>query len=281
MNSSKYERSQLKELCSIIKSTPMIVKLVTDSPNRYYREWVEEKYDKLGNLKKYKDGTIKKRTIMPPLEPLFSVQSRIKDNVLAKISLPDNIHGGVKGRTNITNAKPHQGKSFVFTTDLQDFFPGISPRQVLNALLKQGLSHHKAHWLTKLMTYKYQVPQGSPTSSHLANIVFLDVDYKLIELCSKHDVTYTRYVDDLTFSSATDFQSILHEILSVVINGGFKISRRKTLYKGRQLITGIEVFNNYIDAPEKIIKKVDEEAKSIDPNKPYFHYLKRIRNSNK
>lgn len=280
MNSSRFKKYQLKEIYTLLKTTPEVIKAVTEQVEDYYREWTEEKYDKAGNLKTYKDGTVKKRVISPPREPLYSIQSRIKDQILAKITLPPNIHGGVKKRTNISNAKPHQGNKYVFTTDLQDFFPSISHDQVYSCLLSLGFSQHKAHWLTKLVTYKHRVPQGAPTSSHVANVVFLSTDYLLINLCKEHNITYTRYVDDLTFSSPTDFQPLLNQILQIITDGGFKLSYRKTKYCGIQTITGINVFNNYIDAPKRIKERAIAELTSEIKNKPISLYLNRIRSTN-
>lgn len=280
MNSSLYQKAQLKELASILGTTSHQLKEIASGIVGYYREWTEEKYDKTGELKRYKDGTIKTRVISPPQDPLYSIQSAIKDRILAKVVLADNIHGGVKGRSNITNAKPHQGNRFVFTTDLQDFFPNISHKQVNEALLQLGFTHHKAHWLTKLITLKYRVPQGAPTSSHIANIVFMPIDTALISLCNENGITYTRYVDDLTFSSPNNFDHLLNSFLSIIIGGGFKISYRKTTYSGNQTITGINVFNNYIDAPIQIRIKAQREAQSQDPQKPYSSYLQRIRKTN-
>lgn len=281
MNSSRFKKSQLKELCFLLKTTPEVVRAITDNPAKYHKEWVEEKCDKTtGKVKTYRDGTVKERVISPSLEPLRSIQIRIKDKILAPIPLPDNIHGGVKGRSNITNGKPHQGKKYQFTTDLQDFFPSISNTVVNATFLKLGFSNHKAYWLTKLITFKYKVPQGAPTSTHIANLVFLDIDRALIKLAAAHDIIYTRYIDDLTFSSSKDFRFVLNEILAIINAGGFNISYRKTKYKGKQTITGIRVFNNYIDAPLKIKEKASLESMSDEVSKPYTNYLKRIQSTN-
>jgi RNA-directed DNA polymerase len=280
MNSSRFKKYQLKELCTLLKTSPQIVYEVTSAPEKYYKEWEEIKVDKTGKPKVYKDGTIKKRKISPPLEPLYSIQSKIKDLVFTPITLPPNIHGGVKRRTNISNAKPHQGNKFIFTTDLQDFFPSISNKQVNECLLSLGLSDHKAHWLSKLITFRYKVPQGSPTSSHIANLVFLKIDLALIALCEVNSIVYTRYVDDLTFSSQRDFRPLLNELLKVIIEGGFNISYRKTKYSGIQIITGINVFNNYIDAPKRIKDAAKAELTSDNPSKPFTHYVNRIKATN-
>ena len=205
----------------------------------------------------------------------------IKNKILAPILLPENIHGGKKRRNNISNAKRHQGNKYIFTTDLQEFFPGIKFRKVYQTFLSLGYSNHFSHWLTKLTTWKYELPQGISTSTHIANLVFLNTDHKLISFCKKYDLTYTRYVDDLTFSSQQDFKPILNDILKIVIEDGFKISYRKTQYKGLQTVTGIEIYNNYIDAPEKIKIKAASEALSREGIKPYTNYLKSIRRTNK
>ena len=282
MNSSLFKKTQLKLLASEIGCTAEEIKAITTQIDKHYRQWVERKLNKkTGKPKTYKDGTIKQRTISPPLSQLSIIQTKIKDRILAKITLPENIHGGVRGKSNITNALPHKGKKYIFTTDLQDFFPNISSRQVVDAFMKLGYSDHYAHWIAKLVTWQHQVPQGAPTSSHIANIVFLQTDIKLIELCNQHNITYTRYVDDLTFSSPEDFEDHIQGILDIVIKDEFKISRRKTNLGALQNVTGIDIFNNRIDAPEKIKIKVVEESQNNPLAKPYTHYYGRIQNANR
>jgi len=248
----------------------------------YYDKWVEEKKDKItGKVKTYPDGTPKKRTIRPSYTRLKQIQKSIKVNILSKIELPINIQGGVKKKSNITNAKRHQGNKYQFATDLQDFFPSVSHKQIFKLFLGLGCSNHMAHWLTKLTSIEFELPQGTPTSTAIANLIFLETDKKLIALCDANQITYTRFVDDLTFSSQKDFRSLTSEILDIVRSSGFKISYRKTKYEGDQTLTGIKVFNNYIDAPDKIKEKAKAElsdASSIHTS--YNTYLRNIRITN-
>lgn len=282
MNSSQYKRNEFKKLCAAIGFKPIDVETLISNIDSYYKEWVEKKTDKkTGDFKKYKDGTIKKRTIRPSLKELKAIQGKIKNKILVPISLPDCVHGGVKGRSNITNAKPHQGNKFQFTTDLQEFYPNISSQRVYDTFVKLNFSPHYSHWLTKLTTWKFELPQGTPTSTHIANLVFLETDLQLIELCQKHEITYTRYVDDLTFSSQKDFRPLLNDILNIVTSNGFKLSYRKTKYSGKQTVTGINVFLNKIDAPEKIIEKSKAEIETNSDIKPFTNYLNNIRKTNK
>lgn len=282
MNSSPFKKYEIKKLCGIIGFRKVEIDYVLENLDIFYDEWVEKKIDKkTGEFKTYKDGTVKERTIRPSLKELKKIQRRIKDKILAPIQLPSNIHGGVRKKSNISNAKPHQGNKYQFTTDLQDFFPNISSKTVFETFIKVGFSTHYSHYLTKLTTWKYQLPQGTPTSTHIANLAFLETDLKLIELCNSHGITYTRYVDDLTFSSQKDFKPLINEIVSIVISGGFKLSHRKTQYKGNQTITGVEVFLHKIDASKKVIEKAKLEVDNPPGFKPYSNYLENIRKTNR
>lgn len=281
MNSSQFKINEFKKLCSIVCFKPNVVENITNNLSKYYKEWIETKLDKKTSLpKKYFDGTEKQRTIRPSQKELKLIQSRIKSKILVPLKLPAEIHGGVKGCSNITNAKPHQGNKYIFTTDLQEFYPNITSKRVYDTFCKLKFSPHFSHWLTNLTTWKYELPQGTPTSTHIANLVFLDTDIKLIELCNANNITYTRYVDDLTFSSQLDFKHLLNSILDIVTSENFKLSYRKTQYKGKQTITGVDVFLNKIDAPEKIIQKSKIEVDTKAELKPYTIYLNNIRKTN-
>lgn len=254
--------------------------LIEDIDNNY-REWVEPKIDKNGNPKTYKDGTVKKRVIRPSKTRLKIIQKVIKDRILNQIELPANIHGGVRGKSNITNAKAHQGNKYLFETDLQDFYPSIKSNRVHDTFIKLGFNKQFAFYITRLTTWKGELPQGTPTSTHISNLIFLEIDYRLIDFCKNNNITYTRYIDDLTFSSQMDFQNSISEILEIVKQGGLKLSYRKTNYASSQSITGIEVYLNKIDAPQRIIMKVDEEAKSDAKFKPFTNYRNNILKTNK
>lgn len=281
MNSSQFKANELKKLCSLIGFKPDSIYQVIDNLDDYYKKWEKEKTDKItGDLKRFKDGTVKKRVLHPSFRELKLIQTRIKDKILAPIKLPKNIHGGAKRKSNITNAKPHQGNKYQFTTDLQNFFPSISSKRVYETLVSLGFSAHFSRWITKLTTWKYKLPQGTPTSTHLANLAFLKTDFELIELCNKHNLAYTRFVDDLTFSSQQDFRDVLNEILNIVLSNGFHLSYRKTKYKGNQNITGIDVFLHKIDAPQKIKEKSKLEIEAGLKLKPYTNYLKNIEKTN-
>ncbi|MBX9806847.1 MAG: reverse transcriptase family protein [Flavobacteriaceae bacterium] len=269
-------------LPSIIGETTEVLDEIISVLDYHYSEKIEEKIDsKTGKPKTYLDGTIKLRVIRPSKKRLKLIQSKIKDRILSKIELPNNVHGGVKKKSNITNAKPHQGNKYVFVTDLKDFYPSIKSKKVHDLFIGLGFNKQFAFYITKLTTWKGELPQGTPTSTHISNIFFLKTDSELIKICNDNNITYTRYVDDLTFSSQQDFQDLIPVFLSVIKDSGMKISYRKTNYQGNQNITGIVVLLHKIDAPKNIIIKAELEIDNHPSCKPYTNYRESIRKMGK
>lgn len=269
-------------LPSIIGETKEDLDQIIDSIDYHYSERIEQKIDnKTGQPKTYLDGTIKQRIIRPSKRRLKLIQSKIKDRILSKIELPSNIHGGVKNKSNITNAKPHQGNKFVFVTDLKDFFPSIKSKKIHDLFIELGYNKQFALYLTRLTTWKGEVPQGTPTSTHLSNLFFLKTDYALIKLCKENNITYTRYVDDLTFSSPTCFKDLIPTFLDIIKESGLKISYRKTNFQGNQNVTGIDVFLNKIDAPKRIKEKAELEIDNHPSCKPFTNYLESVRKTSR
>ena len=197
------------------------------------------------------------------------------------MALPENLHGGIKKKSNITNAKKHQGNKYLFVTDLQEFFPSIKTSMVSSTFSDLGFNSEFVFYLTRFTTWKGEVSQGASTSTHIANIVFLKTDRILIEFCALHSITYTRFIDDLTFSSQKNFQSLIPKILDIINDTGFKISRRKTSYEGKQMITGIIAYNNKIDLDTIKLEKVYAE-KLLPPEIPRYltQYRERILKTN-
>jgi RNA-directed DNA polymerase len=280
MNSLPFKKNQFKYLASRIKCNPAELDWVLKNINDCYYEYKQVKKDKSGNIKTFADKTPKLRVISPSYGKLKRIQSSIKRNILDSIEMPSHVQGATRGKINITNAKLHQGKKFKFTTDLANFFPSITNALVYSTFLSNGFTNHQASDLTKLTTYKYGLPQGAPTSPALANLCFLHVDDIILRLCNENKITFSRFVDDLSFSSSKDFKEQIRPIIDIILSSGFKISYRKTFYRSNQTITGIDVFNNFIDVPSHIKLKALGETKSNEQITPYSTYQKRVRITN-
>ncbi|MFK8275979.1 reverse transcriptase family protein [Capnocytophaga cynodegmi] len=271
------QRSKIYFPSVIGKSRKDLDKLI-ENLDDYYREWSKVKLDKETGLpKKDKNGNVKTRIVRESKGIIKEIQGKISNRILKHIKLPNNIKGGVKGESNITNARFHKGNRYIFTTDLENFFPSIKVNRVYKTLLNLGFNKLTTHYITRFSTWKGEVPQGIKTSTYIANLVLLETDYKLIEFCKKYNIKYTRYIDDLTFSSQVDFGEKLNEILNIIKQSRLRINWRKTEYKGKQIATGIQLNPSRITAPKFILSKIEEE-KLLPKNspQPYTKYKERI-----
>jgi RNA-directed DNA polymerase len=226
--------------------------------DKSYREWSVVKFDDLG-FPKLKNGEVQYRHLCESPEPLKIIQKKINKRILSLLPLPPNVKGGVKGSSNIANAAAHRGKNHHFGTDLSNYFPSIWYEVVYEMFIRNGCSADVAHILTRLTTYKGSIPQGAPTSTSIANLVFVPTDLVLLEFCRQHRITYTRYVDDLIFSSGQSFKHLIPEIVGIIRSSGFPINHRKTYYKtGPALITGVIVRNNMLSPkPQQMFRLLD------------------------
>lgn len=163
------------------------------------------------------------------------------------------------------NAKQHQGKKFKFITDLANFFPSITNKMVYDMFIAYHFSPDVASLLTKLTTYKGHVPQGAPTSTYIANLVFTKTGNELAQLAKEYNITFTSFVDDLTFSSCCDFHFLVPTIIDIITRNGFIISHQKTFYQSHSpSITGVICHNNRLSVPIYFMKEL-EDAQSLSP----------------
>ncbi|MEL0651707.1 reverse transcriptase family protein [Algibacter sp. TI.3.09] len=245
-----------KHLAFTLKVDIKEIHSILNNIDNFYREKIEIKKDKFGKPKLDAKGEPKKRIINPSTKRLKVIQTRIHRNILNQIAMPSYAFGAVKGKDNVDNAKQHQGKRYKFTTDLKDFFPSITNKAVFKMFVSQGFSPEVSSLLTKLTTYKGKIPQGAPTSSTLANLVFIKTGDILQEFAKENNATFTSFVDDMTFSSAQDFKSKIPQILEIITND-YKISHKKTNYSRNPNITGLHAMNNHLKLPQSFIAKLE------------------------
>lgn len=261
-----------KHLEGILKCSYGDLEKIAEQCGKYYYEKKELK--RLDN-----HGKPIYRVMYPSTGRLKKIQSSIKSAVLAKIPLSESVYGGVKGKDSVQNAKAHQGRKYKFCTDLKNFFPSITSKMVYNGFMRHGFSPDISRLLTKLTTYKYKVPQGTPTSAHLANMVFTGIDDQLIEICEEKEIKYTRYVDDLAFSSQIPFKEDVQIIIDIIKAHDFRISHRKTKYvKGSMVITGARVRNNVL-SPTDVLKEKLTNPERFNKNQVQGHqaFYKRLK----
>ncbi len=224
----------------------------------YYYSFERVKLNKFtGKPKKNSNGEIATRQINSSKGKLKDVQSRLYSFMSEQIKMPQFVYGGVHGKNNVRNARFHQGNKYIFTTDLKSFFPSISHKQVFQMFLREGCTPAIARILTKLTTHKYQVPQGIPTSTIIANLVFKPIGLEIDQLAKEHHIKFSMFVDDITLSSKSDFKKLIPDFIYIIKKGGFKICHKKTHYQTKNpIITGIICQNNRLLAPLGYKKKI-------------------------
>lgn len=221
------------------------------------------------------------RVIHEPLPNLKEIQTWILDNILLspgtlKLLLPV-VTAFVPQRSIIDNAKYHVGKRIVLCMDLKDFFSSVHLKQVYRAFREMGYGRDVSGMLANLCTYEKTLPQGAPTSPMLSNLVISHAD-KLIQVhCELKGISYTRYADDLTFSSEKEFDygNLIGYVTMVMEKSGFSINSAKTKVFHRnqsQNVTGI-VVNELMQVCRKYRKKIRQEMYYLQHFGLTKHYL--------
>lgn len=192
-------------------------------------------------------------------------------------------HGFFKTRGILSNALPHVGKRYVLNMDLQNFFGEINFGRVRGYFLKDRnfqLNPDVATTIAQIACHDNQLPQGSPSSPIISNLILRMVDVRLASLSSDNDVYYTRYADDLTFSTNKRtfprrlarrrlFKKsawVLSKRLRDEIHAaGFEINRSKTRMQitgSRQEVTGL-IVNKKVNVDQRYYRVTRSMCNSL------------------
>ena len=268
----------LKHLTYTLRTELATINDILADIDSYYISWSKVKTDKDTGLPLTDaDGNQRTRQLNSTKIELKRIQKRILTLLMSHVEIPTYAFGGVPKKDNIKNAKYHQGNKYIFTTDLRSFFPSISHNSVFEVYCNNGYSPTVARILTKLTTYKYQLPQGVPTSTLLALLAFKSTGDKLYDYAIQHNLKFSIFVDDITISSKVDFKQLVPDILDIIVSAGYKISHNKTHYSTKNpIITGVKCQNNRIKLPQSTYKRISKVPKDSNSYKGLIMYRKRI-----
>jgi len=196
----------LRTIATLFGVSPAFIGAMSRAPSRHYRVF------------KIKKGK-KTRTIQAPKVALKLVQTWFAAHTSKAIQLPDCVYGFVPGRSGVKEAAQHHCPAkWVYSLDIRDFFPSITQQQVREALVRIGYADNTAAFLSRLLTLNGCLPQGSPASPVISNVVFSATDEVLTSLAGELGTRYTRYADDLVFSGSVapppDLQTRVREVVT-------------------------------------------------------------------
>ena len=216
MTQKKIYIQSISELASLLCVSINKLYSIANSSQKYYGEKLEPKSS--GGF----------RVINPSREPLKGIQKKLNNIISSRADLYQSSHFGIKKRSNLTNAKCHLGSREGFTCDLKSFFPSVRTERVHRALIdEQKCDPEVARIITKLVTYKYKLPQGAPTSPAIANLVTMKLQRRLTGLAKKYGLKFTIYADDITFSGNSIHKDVCKKIVDIIKDEGFKVHPKK------------------------------------------------------
>ncbi|GAC30306.1 retron Ec67 family RNA-directed DNA polymerase/endonuclease [Brumicola pallidula] len=206
------------------------------------------------------------RSISAPSSELKDIQRRLSDLLLdckAVIHVDNKVectlsHGFERERSIITNARVHSNKKNILNLDLEDFFGSFNFGRVRGYFIANKhfkLHPHIATVLAQIACFENKLPQGSPCSPAIANLITSSLDIKLSTLAKRSGCSYTRYADDITFSTRKsafpvaiikDDENLTlgSKLLGEIRRAGFSVNPRKTRLQfkdSRQEATGLVV----------------------------------------
>lgn len=228
---------------------------------------------------RYKQFKIKKksggfRLITAPRNQSFMLLLRYVNEIFKAVYTPsDYAMGFTEERSVVTNADMHKGHNYVFNIDLKDFFPSIHQARVWKRLQLKPLLFKQpiANVVAGLCSMKekmedgsvrYVLPQGAPTSPIITNMICDNLDRRLAGLAKRFGVVYSRYADDITFSSMHNVYhpsgEFIKELRRVVESQGFIMNEDKTRLQKigtRQEVTGI-IVSDKLNVSQKYVRDI-------------------------
>lgn len=238
---------------------------------------------KVPNENKYRIFQIRKRsssaatrTISVPAKSLKIIQSTLAQVLTCVYQPKVSVHGFRKTKSILTNAQAHVNQKYILNLDLSDFFPSINFGRVRGMFMATpyNLNEKVSTVLAQICCFNNELPQGAPTSPIVSNMICAKMDSQLRILAQRNRSTYTRYADDLTFSTtAPKFPAQLATIIkeekvnnlqlgeqlrTIIEGNGFKINHDKTRLQTnthRQEVTGL-VTNQFPNVKRTYIRQV-------------------------
>jgi len=209
------------------------------------------------------------RIICAPVPELKVIQRKLLDRLLVHFPVSNDVFGGVKGRDHVLHARQHILAKSTFIVDLKDAFTHGTPERVTTALKDLACPFDAVSTIVALTTDPVLgLPQGAPTSNALFSLICTELDACCAQYALEQDLCYTRYVDELVFSSATDIPIEMRDrIVRMIQELDFRVNPRKLRFflarHGAITVTGINISPDGLGLRVHLSKKKRERLRSF------------------
>lgn len=247
------------------------------NPETFYREFEIRKGKKV-------------RKISSPRVALKVIQKWFSYHAQKSVAFDDNVFGFIPEKSFIDAATTHCGCNWVYTIDIKNFFPSIKPEAVTTSLIGLGYSAEAARFLSEICCLDGGLPQGSPASPFLSNLVFSGVDGELKKIAEETNTTYSRYADDINFSGKGGWDPKIQEMVrELLAENGFERAEGKEnlrVHPQRLKVHGLIVsgkyprltkgYRNRIRAYKHLIENGRVEDDSMDAIRGHLSFAKSV-----
>jgi RNA-directed DNA polymerase len=210
----------------------------------------------------YKTYTVRKRngeprTVHHPAKALKAMQRWLAREIISAWPVHTAASAYRRGLGIKENAEYHAGHRYLLRMDLVDFFPSIRESDIRNFLRRHP--PRTVDWtdgdrtlFTRLVCREGRLTIGAPTSPCLSNALCHDLDSTLAAAAAREGIAYSRYADDMFFSTTTAnilgaFQDLVERsVAECALPAELRVNRRKTRHtsrKRRQVVTGVVISN--------------------------------------
>ncbi|WP_405419810.1 retron St85 family RNA-directed DNA polymerase [Marinobacter flavimaris] len=200
------------------------------------------------------------REIAQPAAPVKKLQREALEVLKPVLPIHDSAMAYREGRSIVDNADRHKSNPYILKMDFRNFFPSIRPEDFISVLEKNvgEVDSTDLNFFTNLFfrsvneNLGYRLSIGAPSSPFISNCIMFEFDSAMSKECERLNVTYTRYADDLTFSTAKKgelfgFPDLVREILITTPSPDLEVNNEKTVFsskKHNRHVTGLVLTND-------------------------------------
>ncbi|WP_176520983.1 reverse transcriptase family protein [Bacillus thuringiensis] len=210
---------------------------------------IEKKANNYKNLLISRKGKQREIKCINKDRQLYRIQTNLVQNFLNEIPLPDNVCGFVKKRSYRDFLVPHINNTsterYYLRLDIKNFFDSITEEKIEKSLQEYVTINDSTENkevlkdMIDIITLNGCLPQGGVTSPVVSNIIFRRLDIRIRKYCNKFNIAYSRYADDMLFSSPNNrlFDSFFVKMIAKILKDSDFVLNRKKIKKGVSFIS--------------------------------------------